>query len=113
VALASFVASGMSPLQGRGPYTFRLHGQVYHKVGTLHPSEGQAPRYGQLYIIEGDQAIEHRLAHRNNEKCKREVLTLLTTVLERVNPFVAAYKHMYEVEQEQQRIATDLGIEPA
>jgi hypothetical protein len=112
VALASFVANGLSPLQGRGPYTFRLHGQVYHKVGTLHPTEGQLPRYGQLYIIEGDQAIEHRLADRRNQNCRREVLTLLTVVLECVNPFVGAYKHMYEVEQEQQTIAEDLGIEP-
>ena len=81
MAFAYFVANDLGPLQGRGPYTFRLHGQVYHMAGTLHPPEGKPHTYGQLYIIEGDQAVEMRLSHRENQHCRRKIVTLLTTVL--------------------------------
>ena len=112
MAFASFVTKGMSPLQGRGPYSFRLHGQLYHNAGPLHPEEGKDRTFGQLYIIEGDQAVESRLAHRSNEKCRRDIMLLLTTVLERLNPFAAAYKHMFQVEQEQEQIAAETGTAP-
>ena len=111
MAFASFVG-GVSPRQGRGPYTFRLHGQLYHRAGSLHPLEGQTPSYSQLYIIEGEQAVETHLANKHNEKCQRDIMVLLATVLERVSPFAAAYKYMHEVEQQQLRIAAENGVEP-
>jgi hypothetical protein len=82
-------------------------------AGTLHPPEGKARSYGQLYIIEGDQAVETRLAHRNNENCRRDIMTLLTTILERVNPYAAAYKYMYQVEQQQNMLAAENGDTPS
>jgi hypothetical protein len=81
-------------------------------AGTLHPPEGTARSYGQLYMIEGDQAVETRLAHRNNQNCRRDIMTLLTTILENVSPYAAAYKYMYRVEQEQNLIAAESGVAP-
>jgi hypothetical protein len=88
MTFASFMAKGMSPLQGWGPYAFRLHGQVYHRAGSLHPPDGEQRLYSQLYILEGDQAVETRMANRHNQGCRRDIMTLLTTVLDRINPFL-------------------------
>ena len=37
-------------LNGHDPYSFRLHGAMYHKMGYLRPQDGQQPVYAQLYI---------------------------------------------------------------
>ena len=36
--------------QSRGPYTFRISGQNYHRIGSLLPEGGDPPRYAQLYF---------------------------------------------------------------
>ena len=35
-------------LKSCGPYSFRLHGAMCHKMGSLHPQDGQQPVYAQL-----------------------------------------------------------------
>ena len=30
---------------GNGPYVFRLHGQNYHKIGSLLPKSGSPPKF--------------------------------------------------------------------
>ncbi|XP_014768871.1 uncharacterized protein LOC106868220 [Octopus bimaculoides] len=42
---------------GRGPYCFRIRGQTYHTTTNLHPANDQ-PQYGQLYIIDADEALQ-------------------------------------------------------
>jgi hypothetical protein len=88
VSFASFGAKTATP-PGRGPYTFRLHGQIYHRAGCLHPADNAAPSYSQLYIIEENQAIQTRLQQAPNQHCREDVMTILTTVLNRVNPYAA------------------------
>ena len=102
VSFASFGGMVASP-PGRGPYTFRLHGQLYHRAGCLHPPDGAQPVYSQLYILEADQAIQNRLAQPTNENCREDIMTLLTTTLNNMNPYAAAYRHMQEVERQQLR----------
>lgn len=48
-------------MKGRGPYTFRMHGQNYHAIGSLLPAEGLSPKYAQLYIYDAEHEIENRL----------------------------------------------------
>ena len=110
MAFASFGANVVSP-KGYGPYAFRLHGQVYHRSGSLHPPEGVRPTYSQLYIIDGAEAVQTRLQH-DNKKCRRDVMIILSTVMERVNPYAAAYKHMHVVEQECIQQAAENGTDP-
>jgi hypothetical protein len=35
---------------GAGPYSFHIQGELYHKIGSLCPVEGQRPQFAQLYI---------------------------------------------------------------
>ena len=51
LAFASMGAQISLP-PGHGPYCFRIHGQVYHNSGALHPIEGQTRKFAQIYILD-------------------------------------------------------------
>ena len=112
MAFASFGANVANP-PGRGPNVFRIHGQIYHKSGSLLPEEGVLPRYSQLYIMEGQSAVNVRLQHEVNNRCRRDIMTTLTRVLDRVSPYAAAYRHMHEVVKEEEEKAQVNGTAPA
>ena len=46
---------------GRGPYVFRVTGQVYHNIASLVPPDGRAPKFAQLYMYDRYEANEHRI----------------------------------------------------
>ncbi|XP_071734178.1 uncharacterized protein [Rutidosis leptorrhynchoides] len=46
---------------GQGPYTFRISGQTYHKIGSLLPKEGGRPKYEQLYFYDTQNEIKNRM----------------------------------------------------
>ncbi|KAL6183772.1 hypothetical protein ACLB2K_045183 [Fragaria x ananassa] len=48
-------------VQGRGPYTFRAQGSIYHKIGGLVPADGRRPRYLQAYIYDTEHELQNRL----------------------------------------------------
>jgi hypothetical protein len=48
---------------GGGPPTFVISGQNYHRIGTLIPSEGQRPKFCQLYIYDTQNELSNRLSH--------------------------------------------------
>ncbi len=79
-AFASFGAQ-ISVAQGRGPYSFRIHGQIYHRSGTLHPHGNDLPSYSQLYILEGHQAVEARMQQPQNKPCQRQIMNILSVFL--------------------------------
>jgi len=43
---------------GPGPYSFRIQGELYHKIGSLCLAEGKWPQFAQLYIH--DTKREHQ-----------------------------------------------------
>ena len=49
--MASFGAEIETPA-GAGPYCFKIHGQIYHRIGNLHPPAGVQRSFGQLYILD-------------------------------------------------------------
>lgn len=45
----------------RGPYIFKVHGQLTYEAGTLLPPDqgnNQSPKYAQLYIYDPTEALE-------------------------------------------------------
>ena len=84
--------------QGGGPYSFRLHGEVIHRAGSLLPPEGQAPVFAQLYIYDNaQQAHEHRAANAFNATLDPGTLRELQDMLWRSHPGVAHYKQAYQL----------------
>lgn len=47
--------------KGRGPFTFRLYGQNYHRIGSLLPTTGSSPKFSQLYIYDTENEVSNRL----------------------------------------------------
>ncbi|GKC73843.1 DNA helicase [Tanacetum coccineum] len=48
---------------GRGPYVFKISGQIYHWISTLCPFVGDPPRFLQLYIYDTENEVANRMRH--------------------------------------------------
>ncbi|KAG9447459.1 hypothetical protein H6P81_013587 [Aristolochia fimbriata] len=46
---------------GNGPYTFKISGANYHRIGSLLPHRGQQPKFAQLYIYDTEHEIQNRM----------------------------------------------------
>ncbi|UYV66597.1 hypothetical protein LAZ67_4002252 [Cordylochernes scorpioides] len=97
LAFASMGAQ-VDVFSGQGPFCYRIHGQIYHLTGPLHPHENRAPSYAQLYILDSEAANNTRIAASRPLECHPGILTLLDSVLRRVNPYTSAYRQMHQVE---------------
>ena len=104
----------LQPPPGRGGFVFRICVQIGHRVGPIHPGQNENRRYGQLYIYDANVAVQQRI--QNNEgfdaNINPQLLGIIEPVLSQHNPFAAAYRHMYEVEVKQNRLAKANGEEP-
>ena len=64
-SMLSFTSMGASVdyslMDGRGPYTFQISGANYHRIGSLMPPEGYAPRFAQLYIYDTQHESRNRI----------------------------------------------------
>jgi hypothetical protein len=93
-AFASMGASMNSP-PGRGPYCFRIHGQVYHNTAAVGTTEN--PKYADLYFMDAAQASSYRANVEANGGCCRDLMEELDEMLRENNPYAAIYKKMRQV----------------
>nr|GEX02504.1 DNA helicase [Tanacetum cinerariifolium] len=80
---------------GKGPYVFRVSGQIYHWIGSMCPDEGKPPRFLQLYICDTTNEINNRLAHFHNNhdsKLKKEIVEGLIEFLDNHNALVQLFR---------------------
>ncbi|GKA57729.1 DNA helicase [Tanacetum coccineum] len=80
---------------GRGPYVFRISGQLYHWIGSLCPEEGQSPRFLQLYIYDTTNELKNRLTHFSDEhqsELKEEIVEGLIQFLDTHNVLVQLFR---------------------
>ncbi|GJZ24123.1 hypothetical protein Tco_0561582 [Tanacetum coccineum] len=50
-------------VESRGPYGFKVSGQVYHWIRSLCPLPGEPPIFLQLYIYDMQHELENRMRH--------------------------------------------------
>ena len=81
----------------RGPYTFKLRGELIHRAGSLLRPEGHDPLYSQLYIIDAAEALRYRKGNRHNVDLDTVVLRGLQDMLFRKHPAVGHYKQAIEL----------------
>lgn len=48
---------------GNGPPNFVISGQNYHRIGSLLPSEGEQPKFSQLYIYDTQNEVQNRISY--------------------------------------------------
>jgi hypothetical protein len=91
----------LDPPPGRGPFVYRIHDQIYHSIGNLHPESGDKPSYGQLYILDAGLAASERNSHPANSACKAGLLTELAEIIACKNPYAESFKMMKDIVNEE------------
>ena len=102
--------------QGNGPYIFKIHGQVRHRIGSVHPgpeTPGGIRKYNQLYMIDTDEANRQRLSLPVNEGTLKSIVVKIHKFMSEHNPFAKSLLMMREVEKEAKELArTDPSLAP-
>lgn len=87
-------------MDGRGPYTFRMHGQNSHVIGSLLPTSDSRPKYAQLYIYDIEHEVDNRLSAFQQSQSIPEADTLLDQeivlcikdILDKKNKYVKQFR---------------------
>ncbi|KAL3620360.1 hypothetical protein CASFOL_035272 [Castilleja foliolosa] len=80
---------------GRGPYVFKVSGQISHWIGSICPPDNEHPRFLQLYIYDTENEVSNRLRffqgsdHRNLSPA---VVKCLADTLKSSNEYVRLFR---------------------
>ncbi|XP_062208911.1 uncharacterized protein LOC133910581 [Phragmites australis] len=80
----------VSTAAGTGIYTFRAHGQLYHRLDQLVPG-GKGPRHLQLYFYDTDETMEHRA--KRSPGLDINLIRKIRRILEH-NPYVQTFQNV-------------------
>jgi len=94
--------------RGRGPNTFQVKGQLYHKIGGIVPPNAKQPQFAQIYFHDSDQdaEVDRRLdfiyGPRNQalqdgrdaqaRDKDRRIIRILQRLMYRYNPYARRFK---------------------
>ncbi|PRQ28775.1 putative DNA helicase Pif1, helitron helicase-like domain-containing protein [Rosa chinensis] len=81
---------------GSGPYVFKISGQVHHLMGSMLPSNGECPKYAQLYIYDTKNEVLNRLnaidPTHDNINIKLEIIEGLIKMFDEINELVKEFR---------------------
>ena len=76
-----------------GIFTFRIQGELCHRISTLLPPDGEPPKFAQLYIYDSDPQSQAQMrANRVHDKVDVNTVLQLQQMIELHNPYVATYR---------------------
>ncbi len=85
----SFTSLGAKIVDMRGgPPSFKIQGQVVHRMGSLLPAAGSTPAYAQLYFFDTEYSTELDARGLPFAHLRRPLLDIIQTVLHTTNPYV-------------------------
>ena len=87
-----------SVLNGSGPFSFRISGELRHLSGALLPPAGEAPIYAQLYIHDPQEQLAYREGR--NDNLSPTVMTIIQGILTQSHPYVELYKQAFQIMRE-------------
>ena len=109
--MTSFGASKVIREPGFMP-TFKVQGQVYHRIGGLLPLEDEEPKFLQVYFTGNkEQEIQHRL--HNIPGVKASVVGQLQDLLHNSNNYVKGFKTAMETMSPDYRVLIHADKTPA
>ncbi|EGG11656.1 uncharacterized protein MELLADRAFT_59634 [Melampsora larici-populina 98AG31] len=78
----------------KGINTFRVSGQLAHRIGSALPAAKKVPSYAQIYVVGdgGEGEVDVRLGHFKNKKLSKVVMLELQTILNDINPYAEFLK---------------------
>ena len=95
LACTSFGANIDENFQKQGISNFRIHGQVYHRIGSLLPENGHLPTFAQLYIY--DTEHENKNRHNIMQDLDDDILLHLQNMLDGCNPYIKNFRQVRDV----------------
>ena len=82
----------------RGVYNFRIHGEVYHQIGSLLPDSNTMPAFSQIYIYDTEEQLTYRQSI--IPELDLSILEQLQDMLHAVNPYVHVFRQIVNVLRE-------------
>ena len=64
-----------------GTYCFRIHGKVYHRIGSLLTEPGNTPKFAQIYIYDRNEDNQLDTRHQYNQRVNRDTLAALQDLM--------------------------------
>ncbi|KAF1766983.1 hypothetical protein GCK72_006941 [Caenorhabditis remanei] len=83
-------------LPSGGPYCYRIHKQVYHLIGDLHPGVSQPRNFAQVFIMDTEQAAAELAGRDMNSSCSKELFDKLISILKESHPHVQSFQMIYQ-----------------
>ncbi|KAL3648101.1 hypothetical protein CASFOL_009069 [Castilleja foliolosa] len=80
---------------GRGPYVFKVSGQISHWIGSICPSANDGPRFLQLYIYDTNNEVPNRLRFfdSSDQRCLLPAtVAILSDTLRSSNEYVRIFR---------------------
>ncbi|XP_043463725.1 eukaryotic translation initiation factor 5B-like [Leptopilina heterotoma] len=95
-AFASFNANLVNFNNRRpGPFCFKIHGQIYYQINTsLYPSDNDNPFFGQLFIVDQNEATQLRCDQSN--LLNPDIVNSIDQALRDYNIFAKSYQMIHE-----------------
>ena len=75
--------------KGKGPYCFRINGQVYHTISQLLPEPGSPHKFSQIYLYDAAEEVNAQL-HIFGDLLK-DIVKELQEMVNYVNPYAVLY----------------------
>jgi hypothetical protein len=82
---------------GRGPWVYKLHGELIHRIGSLLPEEGEIPQFAQLYIYDTDMAHNYHMANPLHRLLDGDILRELQDMLYNFHHGVHLFRQAWEL----------------
>ncbi|XP_025607858.1 uncharacterized protein [Arachis hypogaea] len=79
-------------ITGRGIYTFRAQGSIYHSIGGFYLDQDTRPRFLQLYIYDTEHKLQNRMLE--NTQLHKTLVFKLQQLLHRYNPFLHVFRQL-------------------
>jgi hypothetical protein len=80
-----------------GVYTFKIQGELVHRIGSLLPHPGEVPRFAQIHILNSLSPItpnKIRIAHQHG-LLNEQILNCLTNMLDDINPYFHIFQSTF------------------
>ena len=80
-----------------GVYTFRIHGELFHLIGSLLPPPLNTPKFAQIYLYDNFNEQAHlRMSHFTEVQLNPRIIAALQQMLHNWNPYAIELKHARE-----------------
>ena len=87
----------LQQMDGGGPYVYKIHGSLFHRIGSLLSPPDQSPTFAQLYVYDSDEALNYRMNNPINTGLNRIIMRELQDMLRCNHHGVSLYKQAFEL----------------